>query len=74
LDYTSVIINIGILIPIMMDISKNNAFKHSRGRNGQKLKGCRETDLLVSHANILVMMCTFLSSKVKSRKSAFKAR
>jgi hypothetical protein len=42
LDYTSVIINIGILIPIMMDISKNNAFKHSRGRNGQKLEGCRE--------------------------------
>ena len=30
LYYTSVIINIGILIPIMMDISKNNAFEHSR--------------------------------------------
>jgi hypothetical protein len=30
-DYTLVIINIGILIPIMMDISKNNAFQHSRG-------------------------------------------
>jgi hypothetical protein len=74
LDYTSVIINIGILIPIMMEISKNNAFKHSRGRNGQKLNGCRETDLLVSHAYILVMTFTFLSSKVKSRKSAFKAR
>jgi hypothetical protein len=31
LDYTSVIINIGILIPKAMDISKNNAFEHSRG-------------------------------------------
>jgi hypothetical protein len=30
LDYMLVIINIGILIPIMMDISKNNAFQHSR--------------------------------------------
>jgi hypothetical protein len=41
LDYTSVIINIGILIPIMMDISKNNAFEHSR-RMGRSWRDVEE--------------------------------
>jgi hypothetical protein len=35
LDYMSVIINVAIWIPIMMDISKNNAFEHFRGILGK---------------------------------------
>jgi hypothetical protein len=40
-DYISVIINIGILIPITMDISKNDAFEHSR-RMGRSWRDVEE--------------------------------
>jgi hypothetical protein len=69
-DYTSVIINIGILIPITMDISKNNASEHSR-RMGRIWRDVEEQVcwFLIRFRNI-----PFLISKAKSRKSAFKAR
>jgi hypothetical protein len=40
-DYILVIINIGILIPITMDISKNDAFEHSR-RMGRSWRDVEE--------------------------------
>jgi hypothetical protein len=72
-DYTSVIINIGILIPIMMEISRNNTFKHSRGmgrswRDAEK-QLCWFLILHLGDNNVPI-----LNFQIQVKKTSFKAR